>query len=41
MTVVAEHESKADRTRSDLCYDAKTGKYLTLRQWVEQFLRGK
>jgi len=41
MKAVAEHESKADRTRSDLCYDATTGKYLTLRQWVEQFLRGK
>ena len=41
MKALSEHESKADRTRSDLCYDATTGKYLTLRQWVEQFLRGK
>lgn len=41
MKAVAEHESRVDRTRSDLCYDAATGKYLTLRQWVEQFLRGK
>ena len=41
MKALLEHESKADRARSDLCYDATTGKYLTLRQWVEQFLRGK
>jgi hypothetical protein len=41
MKAVAEHESRADRTRSNLCYDAATGKYLTLRQWAEQFLRGK
>jgi len=41
MEAVAEHENRPDRTRPDLCYDAATGKYLTLRQWVEQFLRGK
>jgi len=41
METVAEHESRADRSRSDLCYDAVTGKYLTLRQWAEQFLRRK
>lgn len=41
MKAAAEHESRADRAGSDLCYDAATGKYLTLRQWVEQFLRGR
>ena len=38
---VTEHESGAERRRSDQCYDATTGKYLTLRQWVEQFLNMK
>jgi len=38
---VAEKESGATRARSDKCYDAATGKYLTLRQWVEQFLNMK
>jgi hypothetical protein len=41
MEAVAEHESRADRTRSDLCYDAATRRYLSLRQWVEQFLNTK
>jgi len=41
MKVLSERESKADRIRSDLRYDATTGKYLTLRQWVEQFLNMK
>ena len=41
MKAVAEHESRVDRTCSDLCYDAATGKYLTLRQWVEQFLNAR
>jgi hypothetical protein len=41
MKAVAEHESGAERRRSDQCYDATTGKYLTLRQWVEQFLNMK
>ena len=41
MKAVAERESRVDRPRSDLCYHATTGKYLSLRQWVEQFLRGK
>ena len=39
MKALAENESRADRTRSDLCYHAATGKYLTLKQWMEQFLR--
>ena len=41
MKAVAEHESGVDMTRSDLCYNAGTGKYLSLRQWVEQFLNMK
>jgi hypothetical protein len=41
MKAVAEHESGADKKRSEQCYDAATGKYLTLRQWVEQFLNMK
>ena len=41
MKAVADCESGAERRRSDQCYDAKTGKYLTFRQWVEQFLNMK
>jgi hypothetical protein len=41
MKAVAEHESGADKKRSEQCYDAATGKYLTPRQWVEQFLNMK
>jgi hypothetical protein len=41
MKALAEHESRAERKHSDHCYDAATGKYLTLRQWVEQFLNMK
>ncbi len=41
MEAVAEHEREAGTKRSLQCYDAKTGKYLTLRQWVEQFLNMK
>jgi hydroxylamine reductase (hybrid-cluster protein) len=41
MKALAEHESRADKKRSEQCYDATTGKYLTLRQWVEQFLNVK
>jgi len=39
MKARAKHESGVDRTRSDLCSDAATGKYLMLKQWMEQFLR--
>ncbi|MCD6390971.1 MAG: hypothetical protein J7L92_03105 [Dehalococcoidia bacterium] len=38
MKAVAKHEGNTNRTRSDPCYDATTGKYLSLGQWVEQFL---
>jgi hypothetical protein len=37
MKAVADYEDGAERRRS-VCYDTTTGKYLTFRQWVEQFL---
>jgi len=36
-----EYEGLSDKKRLEQCYDATTGKYLTLRQWIEQFLRAK
>ena len=36
-----EYERISDKKRLDQCYDATTGKYLTLRQWIEHFLRAK
>ena len=41
MTALDERERISDKKRHEQCYDVKTGKYLTLRQWVEQFLRAK
>jgi len=41
MTALDEHEKISDKKRLEQCYDVKTGKYLTLRQWVEQFLSAK
>lgn len=40
-TAVDEYERNSDKKRTEQCYDVKTGKYLTLRQWVEQFLKIK
>jgi hypothetical protein len=36
-----ERERIPDKRRLEQCYDAASGKYLTLRQWVEQFLNAK
>ena len=41
MTALEEHERVSEKKRMEQCYDVKTGKYLTLRQWVEQFLSAK
>ena len=41
MTALDEYEKISDKKRLGQCYDVKTGKYLTLRQWVEQFLSAK
>jgi len=40
-TSLEEYERISDKKRLDQCYDATTGKYLTLRQWIEHFLRAK
>ena len=37
-TALEEHEARTDKTGSDRCYDTATGKYLTLREWIGQFL---
>jgi hypothetical protein len=34
-----EYEKNADKKRLEQCYDATSGKYLTLRQWIEQLLK--
>ncbi len=36
-----EYEENADKKRLRQCYDVRTGRYLTLRQWVERFLSEK
>ena len=41
MTALDEYEKISDKKRLGQRYDVKTGKYLTLRQWVEQFLSAK
>jgi len=41
MTALDGYEKISDKKRFGQCYDVKTGKYLTLRQWVEQFLSAK
>jgi len=41
MTALDEYEKILDKKRLGQCYDVKTGKYLTLRQWIEQFLSAK
>ena len=41
MTALDEHERVSEKRRMEQCYDVKTGKYLTLRQWVERFLSAK
>jgi len=41
MTALGEYERISDKKRLGQCYDVKTGKYLTLRQWVERFLSTK
>ncbi|RLC62381.1 MAG: hypothetical protein DRI01_06960 [Chloroflexi bacterium] len=38
MTALGEYENVSDKKRLRQCYDVKTGKYLTLLQWVKQFL---
>jgi len=38
---VEEYERIADKKRLEQCYDTTSRKYLTLRQWIEQFLRAK
>lgn len=40
-TSLEEYGRISDKKRLDQCYDVTTGKYLTLRQWIEQFLRAK
>jgi len=40
-TALDEYEKISDKKRLGQCYDVKTGKYITLRQWVEQFLSAK
>ncbi len=39
MKAVAEHERRCGQIHCDKCYDPATGNYLTLRQWLERFLR--
>jgi len=34
-----EYEKNSDKKGLGQCYDATSGKYLTLRQWIEQFMR--
>jgi len=41
MNALDEHERVSEKKRMEQCYDVKTGKYLTLRQWVEWFLSAK
>jgi len=41
MAALDEYEKISDKKRLGQCYDVKTGKYLTLRQWMEQFLSAK
>ena len=36
-----EYEKNSEKKRLVQCYDASSGKYLTLRQWIEQFLKAK
>jgi len=38
MTALDEYERVSDKKRMEQCYDVKTGKYLTLRQWIEQLV---
>ena len=38
---LGEYERISDKKHLEQCYDATTGKYLTLRQWIEQFLSAK
>lgn len=35
------HDARTNKASSNQCYDTKTGKYLTLRQWIEQFLNAR
>jgi len=41
MPALDEYENDSNKKRVEQCYDAKTGKYLTLRQWMERFLSAK
>ena len=41
MTALEEHERVSEKKRMEQCYDVKTGKYLTLRQWLERLLNVK
>jgi len=41
MTALEEYERTSDKKRLEQCYDVKTGKYLTLRQWIERFVTDK
>ena len=38
MTALDEYEKISDKKRLGQCYDVKTGKYLTLRKWIEQLV---
>ena len=40
-TALDEYERVSEKKRMEQCYDVKTGKYLTLRQWMERFLSVK
>lgn len=41
VTAVDELESSSGKIRSERCYDSASGKYLTLREWVDHFLGAK
>ena len=34
-----DYDKNAEKKRLEQCHDATSRKYLTLRQWIEQFLR--
>ena len=40
-TGLKEHEEISEKKRLEQVYDTETGRYLTLRQWVDQFFKAK
>jgi len=38
MAAIDEYEMTSDKRLQEQRYDAKTGRYLTLKQWIERFL---